>query len=93
METDPNCVITLRYWAAARAAAGCDSDRLPADSPVSLAEIIAFAEARHPDSGLARVLTYCSVLIGDRPASTVTPAELMVPPGSRVEFLPPFAGG
>jgi molybdopterin converting factor small subunit len=39
------------------------------------------------------VLQICSTLVGDRPVSTEEPGEIVVQPGSSVEFLPPFAGG
>jgi hypothetical protein len=39
------------------------------------------------------VIAVCSVLVGDRPVSTQDPGAVDVPPGSTVEFLPPFAGG
>jgi molybdopterin converting factor small subunit len=86
--------VTLRYWAAARAAAGTAEEQVPVSGPVSLAELVAGALARHPESSvLAAVLTSCSVLIGDRPVGTTDPAAVVVEPGQSVEFLPPFAGG
>ena len=86
-------VITVRYWAAARSAAGVDSDRLVVSGPVSLAEVTSQAAALHRGSRLPDVLGICSVLVGDRPSSTEDPADVVVPPGATVEFLPPFAGG
>jgi len=86
-------VITVRYWAAARSAAGVDSDRFVVQGPVSLAEVMSQATALHRGSRLGEVLGICSVLVGDRPSSTEDPADVLVPPGSTVEFLPPFAGG
>lgn len=86
-------VITVNYWAAARSAAGCDLDVIPASSPMPLAEVLSAAIALHPGTRLADVLAVCSVLLGDRPVATEDPASVMVPPGARVEFLPPFAGG
>ena len=47
----------------------------------------------HPGSRLGEVLQVCSVLVGDRPVSSEEPGDVEVPPGSSVEFLPPFAGG
>ena len=85
--------VTVRYWAAARSAAGVDSDRLAVQGPVSLAEVVSQATALHRGSRLGDVLGICSVLVGDRPSSTEDPADVVVPPGSTVEFLPPFAGG
>jgi molybdopterin converting factor small subunit len=86
--------VTVRYWAAARAAAGVGEDRIPADVPLTLAEVRDRALALHPEAdGLAQVIGVCSVLVGDRPVGRRDPAEVMVSPGSSVEFLPPFAGG
>ena len=87
-------VITVRYWAAARAAAGVGEDRIAADVPLSLAEVRDRALALHPGAdGLARVIASCSVLVGDVPLGRRDPAEVSVQPGASVEFLPPFAGG
>jgi molybdopterin converting factor small subunit len=87
-------VVTVHYWAAARAAAGVGEDRIPADGPLTLAEVRDRALALHPEAGgLAQVIGVCSVLVGDMPVGRRDPAEVMVSPGSSVEFLPPFAGG
>ncbi len=90
---DTSGTIHVRYWAAARSAAGCDGDDLPVTGPLTLADVLAEVVRRHPDGRLAAVLTACSVLLGDRPVSTEDPADVLVPPGTSVEFLPPFAGG
>ncbi|HET7194920.1 MAG TPA: MoaD/ThiS family protein [Nocardioides sp.] len=85
--------ITVRYWAAARSAAGVASDRIEVQGPISLGEVVRRAAALHPDTRLPAVLRICSVLVGDRPVSTGDPDAVPVEPGSQVEFLPPFAGG
>ena len=61
--------------------------------PVTLADLVAEVLRRHPGSRLAEVLGVCSTLVGDEPVGTREPAGVVVPPGSTVEFLPPFAGG
>jgi molybdopterin synthase sulfur carrier subunit len=86
-------VIQVHYWAAARSAAGCDAEEIPVTGPMSLADVLAEAVRRHPGTRLADVLGVCSVLLGDRPVATEDPGELLVPPGSTLQFLPPFAGG
>lgn len=86
-------VISVHYWAAAKSAAGVAGDDLPVDGPISLAEVLARAVALHPGSRLPDVLRTCSALLGDRPVSTEDPDDVLVQPGSTVEFLPPFAGG
>jgi sulfur-carrier protein len=87
-------LVTLRYWASARAAAGTDADTVEVAGPVPLADLIAGARATHADSSrFSDVLGCCSVMVGDRPVTTDDPTTVLVPPGSTVEFLPPFAGG
>lgn len=86
-------IIRLRYWAAARSAAGVSEDEVEADAPMSLADLVAEAVRRHPETRLEAVLGVCSVLVGDRPVSAVEPEQVEVAPGETVEFLPPFAGG
>lgn len=85
--------ITVRYWAAARSAAGVATDQIDAADPVTLGEVLRRAAALHPGTRLPEVLKICSVLVGDRPVSTADPDTVAVQPGSQVEFLPPFAGG
>lgn len=89
----PGGVITVHYWASARAAAGVGSEELPTDSPLSLIEVRERAVALHPGTRLGDVLAVCAVLVGDEPASSSDPATVLVPVGATVEFLPPFAGG
>ena len=86
-------VIRVRYWAAAKAAAGTDSDDVQVTAPLTLTELRAAAAALHPGTRLAEVLGACSTLIGDQPVGAADPATVLVEPGSSVEFLPPFAGG
>lgn len=86
-------IIRLRYWAAARSAAGVPEEEIEADAPMSLADLVAEAVRRHPDTRLEAVLGVCSVLVGDQPVGAREPDEVRVAPGETVEFLPPFAGG
>lgn len=86
--------VRLRYWAAARAAAGREEDVIEVEGPVSLASLRARAKDLHATSHrFAAVLDTCSVLVGDRPVASEDPASVEVRPGQTVEFLPPFAGG
>jgi molybdopterin converting factor small subunit len=86
--------VHVRLWAAARAAAGVPEVEVEVSGPVTLGWLQDEVVRRHPASDrLPRVLGVCSVLIGDRPVGTTDPASVEVPPGSTVEFLPPFAGG
>ena len=88
-ETD---VISVRLWAAAKSAAGVGTLELAAPGPLTLDEVVERVLAGRPDR-LAAVLAGCSVLVGERPVSTLDPADVVVRPGDTVEFLPPFAGG
>ena len=86
--------VRLRYWAAARAAAGVEEDLVAVEAPSTLASLTARAKSLHASSvRFAAVLDTCSVLVGDRPVASKDPASVIVAPGSTVEFLPPFAGG
>jgi molybdopterin synthase sulfur carrier subunit len=86
-------VIHVHYWASARSAAGVAGDELAVDGPITLAEVVRRALSLHPGTRLADVLQVCSTLVGERPVSTEEPGDVLVSPGSSVEFLPPFAGG
>jgi molybdopterin converting factor small subunit len=85
-------VVHVRLWAAAKATAGVAGLDLPVAGPLSLSEVVDLVLAGRPDR-LAAVLASCSVLVGDRPVSTLDPEQVAVSPGETVEFLPPFAGG
>jgi molybdopterin converting factor small subunit len=76
---------TLRYWAAARAATGVESDVV--EGCATVGDAVAEAVRRHP--GLAPVAAVSSQLLDGRPAGAGSP----LPPGAVVEVLPPFAGG
>ena len=90
---DETCMIRVRYWASAKQAAGVAEDVLSVDGAVTLTEVRRRAVALHPDGGLEKVLTVCSTLVEDRPCGAAAPDDIVIQPGSRVEFLPPFAGG
>jgi sulfur-carrier protein len=85
--------IQVRYWAAAKAAAGVPQDDLEVEEALPLAEVVRRAVDLHPGGRLADVLRVCSALVDDRPVKRLDPASVMVEPGQSVEFLPPFAGG
>jgi molybdopterin synthase sulfur carrier subunit len=87
-------IVTVRYWGAARAAAGVDSDEVPVSTGATLADVLASALALHAERPrLSAVVEVCSVLVGDRPVASADPASVVVPAGETVELLPPFAGG
>jgi molybdopterin converting factor small subunit len=80
---------TLRFWAAAKAAAGVAEEPYDADT---LAAALDRARAAHGDA-LVRVIERSTFVVdgapvGGRPHDTVLLTE-----GGTVEVLPPFAGG
>jgi molybdopterin converting factor small subunit len=86
--------VMVRYWAAARAAAGVESDRLDVAGETTLAVVLDEVRSLHRDRPrLHDVIAVCSVLVGDRPVGTADPASVVLRPGDVVELLPPFAGG
>lgn len=85
--------ITVRYWAGARAAAGTSEDVFEAAPGLTLADVVALVLERHPTERMARTVAACSVLLGEQPVASRDPGAVVVPPGSVVELLPPFAGG
>ena len=85
--------IRVRYWAAAKAAAGVAEDDLEVEGALALADVVRRAVDLHPGTRLADVLGVCSALVDDRPVKRLDPATVLVEPGQSVEFLPPFAGG
>ncbi len=86
--------VTVRYWAAARSAAGVASDTLPITEPTTLDVILKQVYDLHRDRPrLYDVVAVCSILVEDRPVGGYDPQEIVVKPGQTVELLPPFAGG
>jgi molybdopterin synthase sulfur carrier subunit len=86
-------VITVRYWASARAAAGVDAETVAVDGPITLVDLVRRLVESHADAHFAKVVGACSILVGDRPVKSLDPADVVVEPGMTVELLPPFAGG
>jgi sulfur-carrier protein len=83
--------VTIRYWAAAREAAGQAEQEV---SAVTLAEALDSVVAeRAPDTRLRDVLSRSSFLLdGDQVRRADHPSARLTD-GSVVEVLPPFAGG
>ena len=80
-------MVTVRFFAAARAAAGVDHVDVP---PGSLADILTGLTQTFP--GLDAVLPRCSYLV-DGVAVHGEYSVTVVVDGSGVDVLPPFAGG
>jgi molybdopterin synthase sulfur carrier subunit len=81
--------ISLYYWAGARAAAGVESERFNVDT---VAQALAAARAARADQRFDQVLSASSLLVD---GLAVHADDLVQPRQSdtRVEVLPPFAGG
>ncbi|GGO02704.1 MoaD/ThiS family protein [Microbispora bryophytorum] len=78
---------TIRYWAAAKEAAGVPEEPFDAET---LGDLLAGISR---DPAVERVLRRCSFLVDGAPAGTRDPATIDLPDGAVVEVLPPFAGG
>ncbi len=79
--------VEVQLYAAARAAAGAERLEVRAGS---LGEVLEQLLVAAP--GLASVLPRCSYLV-DEIAARPSDLERAIPPGSRLDVLPPFAGG
>jgi molybdopterin converting factor small subunit len=80
---------TVRFWAAAKAAAGVAEESYDA---VTLAEALTAVRARHGDA-LAKVLDRSSFVVDDAPVGGRSHDCVVLTDGGTVEVLPPFAGG
>lgn len=79
----------IRYWAAARAAAGV------AEEPTSartLEEALLLARAGRDDR-FGQVLAVCAFVVDGDPVGPRPHADTLLLDGSLVDVLPPFAGG
>jgi sulfur-carrier protein len=79
-------MVTVRYFAGARAAVGVDTETRDAGS---LQELVGQLVDAHGER-LERVLTACSFLVD---GTTTRDRTLLLAPGAVVDVLPPFAGG
>ncbi len=90
-------IVTLRYWAAAKEAAGIAEETISAGT---LAEALAAARGRAegsdpagPDSRLRAILARSSFLVDGMPVGTRAPESVVLSDAAVIEVLPPFAGG
>jgi sulfur-carrier protein len=88
-------IVTLRYWAAAKEAAGIAEETVSAGT---LAEALAAAsderaEHQQRNARLRPILARSSFLVDGTPVGTRAPEAVVLGDGSVVEVLPPFAGG
>ncbi|OBI43080.1 MoaD/ThiS family protein [Mycobacterium sp. E796] len=80
--------VTVRYFAAARAAAGAESETLVVRQGTTVAELTERLAVR--GSRLATVLSRCSYL---RDGIAVRDETTPLQTGDTIDVLPPFAGG
>ncbi|OBH06221.1 MULTISPECIES: MoaD/ThiS family protein [unclassified Mycobacterium] len=80
--------VTVRYFAAARAAAGVDAENLVVRAGTTVAGLVERLAVR--GSRLATVLSRCSYLCDGIAVRDETAA---LRPGNTIDVLPPFAGG
>ncbi|MET7299735.1 MoaD/ThiS family protein [Embleya sp. NPDC005575] len=82
---------TMRYWAAAKEAAGTAEE--PYDA-ATLAEALRRARERHGDSiRFGAVVANCSFVVDGDPVGRRDHTAITLTEGGTVEVLPPFAGG
>ncbi len=84
-------MVTVRYWAAAKHAAGIAEESVPGGT---LAEVLSQVRARHAGTPeLAAVLARSSFLIDGEQTGRGPSGDMRLRDGAVIEVLPPFAGG
>ena len=83
--------VTIRYWAAAKDAAGLPEESVAA---VTLQDALnAVVASRKPGSRLADVIARSSFLVNADPVGRAAKESIVLDEGAVIEVLPPFAGG
>lgn len=82
-------LVTVRYFAGARAAAGVPSEDLELTDGATVADVLDLITTRHGEK-LSKVLTACSFLLD---SVAVRDQTVPLPPNAELDVLPPFAGG
>ncbi|MBB2990802.1 molybdopterin converting factor small subunit [Mycolicibacterium iranicum] len=88
MEADLGVRVTVRFFAAARAAAGVESEMVELPAGATVDDLVAVLRRR--DAGLAKVLARCSYL---RDGVAVRDMATELGNAPTIDVLPPFAGG
>ena len=89
MITMTTSTITVRYFAAARAAAGVEVDKVQVPSTATVADLLDALRAEHGPE-LRRVLERCSYLLDE---VAVRDHTAPLDDATTLDVLPPFAGG
>ena len=83
--------VTIRYWAAAKEAAGTAEESVDA---ITLREALdAAIDSRRPDTRLETVISRSSFLVNADPVGRARKESIRLDDGAVIEVLPPFAGG
>ena len=83
--------VTIRYWAAAKEAAGVQEESVEA---ITLSDLLnTVVASRKPDRRLADVFARSSFLVNADPVGRTPRQSILLDDGAVVEVLPPFAGG
>ena len=82
--------VRVRYWAAAKAAAGLSEEDI--DAAGTLADLLVAVRDAHGQP-LSGVLARCSYLVDEVSPGTAPHDQVAVADGAVVDVLPPFAGG
>jgi len=88
MPTTQTVQVSVRYFAAARAAAGAEVETVDIAPGTTVAELVAELGARNVD--LAKVLKRCSFLCD---GTAVREPGVTLEAKQIIDVLPPFAGG
>jgi molybdopterin converting factor small subunit len=83
--------VTIRYWAAAKEAAGVAEETV--DAATLQGALDAAVAGRQPDNRLRVVIARSSFLVNADPAGHAARESIALSDGAVVEVLPPFAGG
>ncbi|GCB01323.1 MULTISPECIES: MoaD/ThiS family protein [Mycolicibacterium] len=81
-------VVTVRYFAAAKAATGIETETLQLNEGVTVRDLVNSIGTRGAD--MAKVLSRCSFL---RDGVAVRDLDTALATGGTLDVLPPFAGG
>lgn len=81
---------TVRYWAAAKDAAGTAEEKVEANT---LQEALDTVRGLREDDRFQRILGISSFLVDEKPVGSRSHGGVVLTEGSVIEVLPPFAGG
>lgn len=82
-------MVTVRYFAAARAAAGLSTENVDISDGATVGDALDALAARHGEA-LGKVLPACSFLLD---SVAVRDRATPLPSTAELDVLPPFAGG